>query len=172
MNKCVFLDRDGVLNIDDVNYTYKLERFFIMDGVIEALKKLKDHGYLLIVITNQSGIAKGVYTHEDVAICHEYLQEQCGNAIDQIYYSQYHETVTESLTKKPGTLLFEKAISKFNIDISQSWMVGDMERDLVPAKKFGLKTILIPHRIPDSSFADYKADSLLIASDIILGYNN
>ena len=167
MNKCVFLDRDGVLNVDNVNYTWKVEEFKIMPGVKEALKILKDKGYFLVIITNQSGIAKGVYKHEDVMNCYDYLQEQTGYLIDEIYYSPHHHTKTESLITKPGTLSFEKAIARFNLDISKSWMVGDMDRDLIPAKKMGLKTILIPHRTPESPFADFKAESLLQACNYI-----
>jgi D-glycero-D-manno-heptose 1,7-bisphosphate phosphatase len=68
MNKCIFLDRDGVINVDHVDYTYRLDHFVIIDGVIEALKKFKKAGYLLVVITNQSGIAKGIYKYEDMVL--------------------------------------------------------------------------------------------------------
>jgi D-glycero-D-manno-heptose 1,7-bisphosphate phosphatase len=143
MNKCVFLDRDGVINVDHVDYTYRLDHFFIIDGVADALRKFKDAGYLLVIITNQSGISKGIYTYADVVRCHHYLQEQCNYPIDGFYHSPYHEKYTNSLSRKPGSLMFEKAIAKFGIDISQSWMIGDKERDLIPARKLGLKTILI-----------------------------
>jgi len=165
--KCIFLDRDGVLNKDFVDYVYTIEKLTIMSGVSEALAILKNKGYRLVVITNQSGIAKGVYKHEDVAICHNYIQEQTGNLIDHFYYSPYHASKTESLATKPGTLYFEKAIAKYNLNPDHCWMVGDMERDLIPARKMGLKTILIPHRTPESSYADYKVDSLLEACNYI-----
>ena len=95
-NKCVFLDRDGVINVDNVDYTYKVEEFRIIEGVIPALKMLKEAGYLLIVITNQSGIAKGIYQHEDVFKCHNYFDEQSGHLIDEYFYSPYHQTYTDS----------------------------------------------------------------------------
>ncbi len=167
MNKCVFLDRDGVLNVDNVNYTWKIDSFIILPGVPEALKILKDRGYKLVIITNQSGIAKGVYKDEDVLNCFRYLQEKTGNLIDEHYYSPHHHTKTESLGTKPGTLYFEKAIAKFDIDINTSFMIGDTERDLIPAKKIGLKTFLIPHRTPTSVFADRIVDSLLEACNFI-----
>jgi D-glycero-D-manno-heptose 1,7-bisphosphate phosphatase len=146
MNKCVFLDRDGVINVDHVDYTYRLDHFFIIDGVVEGLKKLKEAGYLLVIITNQSGISKGIYTYADVVRCHHYFQEQCDYLIDGFYYSPYHEKFTNSLSRKPGSLMFEKAIARFNIDISQSWMIGDKERDLIPARKLGLKCVHICHQ--------------------------
>lgn len=164
MSKCVFLDRDGVINIDCVDYTYKVEEFKVIDGVIEALKLLKGNGYKLIVITNQSGIVKGIYGHEDVAKCHEYFDSLSGNLIDAYYYCPYHEKHTASLTRKPGTLMFEKAIAKYKIDVSESWMIGDKERDLLPAKKLGIKTILLPEDGQSSPSADYVEKDLLAAA--------
>lgn len=168
-NKCVFLDRDGVINVDNVNYTYKVEEFKIIDGVIPALKMLKEAGYLLIIITNQSGIAKGIYQHEDVYKCHDYFDQESGNLIDEYFYSPYHQTVSESLSRKPGSLLFEKAIAKYDIDVTLSWMVGDRERDITPANKLNIPTILIEEVPNTETSAKYKVDSLLEAAELILG---
>jgi len=167
-NKCVFLDRDGVINVDNVNYTYKVEEFKIIDGVIPALKMLKEAGYLLIIITNQSGIAKGIYQHEDVYKCHDYFDKESGNLIDEYFYSPYHQTISESLSRKPGSLMFEKAIAKYDIDITQSWMVGDRERDITPANKLNIPTILIEEFPNTETKAKYKVDSLLEAAELIL----
>lgn len=167
-NKCVFLDRDGVINVDNVNYTYKVEAFQIIEGVIPALKLLKDAGYLLIIVTNQSGIAKGIYQHEDVFKCHNYFDEQSGHLIDEYFYSPYHQTISETLSRKPGTLMFEKAIAKYNIDIEQSWMVGDRERDITPANKLNIKTILIEEFPDTETKAKHKVDSLFEAAELIL----
>ena len=102
MNKCVFLDRDGVLNVDRSDYVYRVDDFIIPPGVVEGLQRLKEAGYMLIVITNQAGIAKGLYTRADVMRCHQYLQEQCGYLIDDIYFSPHHPDYdTRSLTRKP-----------------------------------------------------------------------
>lgn len=141
MNKAVFLDRDGVLNEEIGDYVYQLTDFKIVGGIIEVLAKLKEHGYKLIVITNQAGIARGRYAHEDVKKMHDYFQEKSGDLIDQFYYAPDHPDYSESFSRKPDSLLFEKAIAKFDIDPIASWMVGDKERDLVPAKKLGVKTI-------------------------------
>ncbi len=168
-NKCVFLDRDGVLNKDFVDYAYSLDKFFILDGVTEALRLLKDNGYLLIVITNQSGIAKGIYTREDMQTCHDYLQEQTGHLIDAIYYSPHHPTVSESLTRKPDSLMFEKAIAKYDVSIEQSWMVGDKLRDMQPAIKLGLKTIQVDGH--DDKVANHVAPDLLAAARYIVEQN-
>src|SRR5688572_17454743 len=127
---CVFLDRDGVLNAERGDYTYRTEDFEIINGVPEALNLLKENGYLLIVITNQAGIAKGLYTKEQVFACHDKLQHACGNIIDALYFAPLHPTVSESLSRKPDSLMLEKAIAKFNIDPEKSWLVGDKKRDL------------------------------------------
>lgn len=165
-NKCIFLDRDGVLNKDFVDYAYSLDKFIILDGVPEALKMLKDAGYKLVVITNQSGIAKGIYTRDDMETCHQYLQEKTGHLIDHIYFSPYHPDFTESLTRKPGSLMFEKAIAKFNVDVAQSWMIGDKKRDLIPAIKMGIHTIQVDGH--DDKIADYVTENLLSAAKYIL----
>lgn len=166
-NKCIFLDRDGVINKDRVNYAYELENFHILDGVIEALKKLKAAGFKLVIITNQSGIAKGIYTREQMNTCHDYLQEQCGGIIDAIYYAPYHETITASLTRKPDSLMLEKGIAKFKADVANSWMLGDKERDLIPAKKLGLPTILIAEE-PIDGVGDAHFKSLIEATDKLI----
>ena len=165
-NKCVFLDRDGVLNKDFVDYAYSLDKFHIIEGVAEALRILKQKGYLLVVITNQSGIAKGIYTREDMQLCHDYLQQETGHLIDHIYYSPHHPNFSESLTRKPGSLMFEKAIAKFDVDVSQSWMVGDKLRDMQPAIKMGLKTIQVDGH--DDKIADHVAADLILAAKYII----
>ncbi|BDD03249.1 D-glycero-alpha-D-manno-heptose-1,7-bisphosphate 7-phosphatase [Aureibacter tunicatorum] len=167
MNKCVFLDRDGVLNVERGEYTYKTSDFVVEIGVAESLNKLKAAGFLLIVITNQAGIAKGLYEKEDVLKCHQKLQSETGNQIDALYYSPYHPLQTESLTRKPDSLMFEKAIAKFNIDPAQSWMIGDKERDIVPANKLGIQGILISD-LNDESLATAICSTLPEAAEIIL----
>lgn len=169
MNKCVFLDRDGVINKDFVDYAYTLDRFIILPGVREAVTLLKQAGYLLVVVTNQSGIVKGVYTREDMHRVHEYMQEELDHQIDKIYYSPWHQSYSESLSRKPGTLMFEKAIARFDIAADQSWMIGDRERDLSPAIKMGLKTIQVDGN--DDGIADRVCKDLLEAAQFIVRSN-
>ncbi|HCM77130.1 MAG TPA: D,D-heptose 1,7-bisphosphate phosphatase [Cytophagales bacterium] len=165
--KCVFLDRDGVLNEDRPDYVYQLDHFKIMAGVPLALQQLKDAGFLLLVVTNQAGISKGIYTQQDMEKCHRYLQEQCGGLIDHFYFSPYHPTISESLGRKPGSLLFEKGIARYNIDPTTSWMIGDRERDLIPARLLGTRTIQIGAIEEKSEQADYSAANLITAAQII-----
>ena len=162
MNKCIFLDRDGVLNEERGTYTYIAEDLVIIQGVPEAIRLIKNHGYLAIVITNQSGIEQGLYTRAMMESCHKKLNDQTDNLIDAIYYAPGHPSVSESLSRKPDTLMLEKAIAKFNIDVSNSWMIGDKERDISCGNAQKLKTILISQQKIGSA-ADYQSDSLLNA---------
>ncbi len=164
MYKAVILDRDGVLNTDLGTYAYRLEELRIEEGVPQALQTLKSKGYLLIVITNQAGIAKGLYTSRDVIACYHKIQQACGNVLDGLYFSPYHPDYSASLGRKPGYLLFERAIAKYRISVNDSWMVGDKERDLIPAAKVGIPNrVLISHE-PSAiigSIATHRASSLL-----------
>ncbi|MFD2246991.1 D-glycero-alpha-D-manno-heptose-1,7-bisphosphate 7-phosphatase [Pontibacter ruber] len=141
--KCVFLDRDGVLNRERGDYTYALEDFEVLPGVLDALKLLKHNGFLLIVVTNQGGVAKGLYKKEDVLACHQKLQNECESLIDALYYAPSHPNYSESLSRKPDSLMLERAIAKYNIDPALSWMVGDSKRDLEAAEKVGVRSILV-----------------------------
>jgi D-glycero-D-manno-heptose 1,7-bisphosphate phosphatase len=167
-NKCIFLDRDGVLNVDRVDYVYRMEEFIIPPGVGEALRALKDAGYLLVIITNQSGIAKGVYKREDVYMIHQAIQEGTGVELDDIYFCPYHEKFdSHSLTRKPGSLMIEKAAAKYEVDMDASWMVGDHERDITAGTRAGLRTIRLAPQGTETK-ATHLVDDLLAASKIIL----
>jgi D-glycero-D-manno-heptose 1,7-bisphosphate phosphatase len=149
--KAVFLDRDGVINHDPGDYTRSLSEFHILPTVIAALKALHENGYLIILITNQGGIAKGEYTHDDVAEIHRYLRRVCaeeGVEITEIYYSPHHESTGKSLSRKPGSLMIERAMGRFNIDPQKSFMIGDKQRDLDCAAGAGVKGVLIPTNAP------------------------
>ena len=166
-NSCIFLDRDGVINRERGRYTYLLEDFEILPEVIGGLKLLKEVGYLLIMVTNQSGISKNIYTRRQMNNCHQLLQKECGEIINHIYYSPYAPTISESLTRKPDSLMFEKAIAKYDIDPKRSWMIGDKDRDLIPAKKLSIRTVLISDEI-ESEFADYHRQTFSDAVQVIL----
>ena len=164
--KCVFLDRDGVINEDNPNYVFQTNKFILLDGVKEAIHAFKKSGFLVIVITNQSGIAKGLYSREEMQACHELMQNLVGHQIDDIYYAPYHESVSNSLSRKPGSLMFERAIAKYDIDVTNSWMIGDKKRDIIPAKKLGIRTIQVG--VLNDRVADFHSESLFEASKKIL----
>ena len=168
MNKCVFLDRDGVLNVERGDYTWELDDFVIPDSVPNAIERIKEAGFQAIVVTNQAGLSKGLYDRKQMNACHDKLQQTVGDLLDKIYYSPYHPSVTESLTRKPDTLMLEKAQAKFDIDMRASWLVGDRERDIKCGKQMGLKTILISDQKSNETQADFLASDLSSAVDLIL----
>lgn len=172
MNKCVFLDRDGVLNVDDPGYTFLTTKFHIIPGVAESLYRLKEAGYYLVVATNQSGISKGLYTQRQMELCHIYLQEACEHVIDHIYFCPYHRDITNSIARKPGRLMFEKGLARFNADPGHSWMIGDRGRDLIPAKALGMKTIQVGDEVEAENRGDFRVDDLAGAARVILGTEN
>ncbi|MFC6999071.1 D-glycero-alpha-D-manno-heptose-1,7-bisphosphate 7-phosphatase [Rufibacter roseus] len=164
-NKAIFLDRDGVLNLERGDYTWRLSDFEVCPGVPEALAMLKKAGYYLIVVTNQAGVAKGIYSKSDVLACHEKLQRECGNLLDALYMAPGHPNFSESLARKPNSLMLEKAMARFNIDPAHSWLVGDKMRDVEAAFKVGVKSILVGEYPPTTH--QWQAKDLLEAAHFI-----
>jgi len=147
IKKAVFLDRDGVLNKELGDYVCKIEDFKILEHNFSALKKLQSRGYLLIVITNQGGLAKGWYSEETLGLMHDNLRNtyaEQGIIISDVYYCRHHpEYNGNCLCRKPGSIMLEKAIARFGIDASSSYFIGDRERDVIAGEAAGVKGILI-----------------------------
>lgn len=150
-NKAVILDRDGTIIVEK-NYLHKPEDLEIISGVAAAISKMNALGYKVIVITNQSGIARGYYTERDMHALHAHLQTLLAaeNAhIDAFYYCPHHQEASlpqyrkDCDCRKPKTGLFERAIVDFSIDTENSWAVGDRARDLQPGARLGMKTALV-----------------------------
>ncbi len=142
-NKAIFLDRDGVLIRERGDYTWLLDDLKVNDGVVEALKKFSDAGFLLIVISNQAGIAKGIYTKEQADYLHVHLERFFavkGIRIAEFYYCPHHPTISNCICRKPDSQLLEKAIARFKINPSISWFIGDADRDVEAGKKAGVRT--------------------------------
>ena len=148
MTKAVFVDRDGVINSDEgLYYIHNVEDFKLNSGIIENICKLKKAGYLIIVISNQGGIGKGLYTKKDTEILHSILKNEIskkGYTIDEIYYCPHHPDTSACICRKPDSLLIEKAIARFGIDKTLSYLIGDSPRDIEAAQKAGVKGILVP----------------------------
>ena len=165
-HKAVFLDRDGVLNDEIGDYVWREQDFIVSDGVFGALAQLKAAGYFLIVVTNQAGIAKNLYTRADVLARHAQLQAACGGLLDALYFAENHPSVSESLLRKPDSLMLEKALARFQLDPAQCWIVGDRARDLEAGARVGVRGILVGH----TEVLDYepRAADLPAATKIIL----
>lgn len=177
-NKAVFIDRDGTINIDGP-YLDNPDRFEMYQGVGEGVKKLKDDGFKIIVITNQSGIARGYFTEEVLSKIHERMEiefDVFNVKLDGIYYCPHH-TDDKCNCRKPKTGLFENAIEEHDIDVSQSYMIGDKILDVCAGKKIGVKTVLIPEaHVRDEILStknewechpDYVADDFMDAAEWI-----
>jgi len=168
--KAIFLDRDGVLNNETGEYVWQAEKFVVSPGVPGALARLKAAGYRLIVVTNQAGIAKGLYTGADVQARHSQLQAACGNVLDALYFSDNHPSMSESIFRKPDSGMLEKAVVRFALDPAQCWIVGDRLRDMQAGARLGIRGILVGHT-EVWAHTPYAVD-LAAATDIILMGNN
>lgn len=150
--KAIFLDRDGVLNKELNDYVRSVESFQILFDNIEPIKILQQKNYLLIVITNQAGIGKGLYTKETLKNIHQVLidtYKEFGVHFDEIYYCPHSpEHDGKCLCRKPNSLLIEKAIARFNIDPTLSYFIGDKDRDIIAAQKAGVIGLLINSNEP------------------------
>lgn len=169
MNKCIFLDRDGVINEERGTYTYRVEDFNIIPGVKEAILKLKSNGFFLVVVTNQAGITRGIFNVHDMQSCHNYMMEATDHQIDAIYYAEYYPEYSNSLLRKPDSLMFEKAIARYNIDPNESWMIGNSEKDMIPAIKLGIKTAYIGDNMTHLNI-NYYANDLAGATEQIINH--
>ncbi len=155
--KAVFLDRDGVLNQEMGDYVRRFEDFHVLDN-FEALKTLQDKGYLLLVATNQGGLAKGWYTEDELAKMHNHLREvyaDHGVTITDFFYCPHHPNFTgdcDCRKPKPGLLL--QGITKYNVDPALSYFIGDRERDVEAGTAAGVKGILIDSDQPLSTVLD------------------
>ncbi len=145
LHKAIFLDRDGVINKERTDYVKTSSELEILSGVAESIKQLKDAGFLIIVITNQSAINRGLTNHDNVKNIHIIIQEYCkrnGTSIDAFFYCP-HRPDENCNCRKPKAGLLLEAINKFNIDQKSSWMIGDNDSDLEAAKIAGCNSIKI-----------------------------
>ncbi|MCC7301956.1 MAG: HAD family hydrolase [Bacteroidia bacterium] len=144
-SKAIFLDRDGVVNRER-SFTWKLEDFEILPGFVPALKIWQAKGYRFIIVSNQSGIAKGLYRQEDTELLHSHLVKEMaaeGIEFDEIYYCVHHPDVSACICRKPDSLFIEKALSRFRLKASACYFIGDKDRDVEAARKAGVTGILI-----------------------------
>jgi D-glycero-D-manno-heptose 1,7-bisphosphate phosphatase len=180
--KAIFLDRDGVINANvfyadsgEVEAPRVAADFQLLSGALEAMKQLQDAGYLLFVVSNQPNQAKRKATKAD----HDAIQsglskalDQAGIKVEEFFYCFHHpDGVESSLSgpcdcRKPSPFFLNQARDRYDLDMAQSWMVGDRDSDIACGEAAGVKTI----RIADekSQVADFTAPAMALASDIIL----
>jgi D-glycero-D-manno-heptose 1,7-bisphosphate phosphatase len=182
MNRAVFIDKDGTL-IPDIPYNVNPSLVTLYDGAAHGLKLLKDRGFLLVLISNQSGVARGYFTISDLKAIEHKLQQDLiseGIQLDAMYFCPHHpEGIVQEYSKdcncrkpKPGMLL--RASNEFNIDLTSSWMIGDILNDVEAGNAVGCRTILIDNgnetewEVTDPRIPTAVASGLLEAIAMIL----
>ena len=158
MKPAVFLDRDGTIN-NNANHYYvtRPEDFTFNPGVIDGIRRLNAAGYLVIVVTNQGGIAKGQCTAADVERTHAYMLAELarhGARVDAVYYCPHHHSVAPCSCRKPAPGMLLRAISEWDIDPARSVMLGDSDTDIQAATAAGVRGILVPKNGDLTPFID------------------
>lgn len=164
MKPAIFLDRDGTINID-YNYVHKIDDFHFIDGVIDAMLELKRMGFLLVITTNQSGIARNIFSQEQFDILTEWMDWSLmdrGVELDGVYYCPHDPLYTQCQCRKPSPGMILTAQQDLNIDIANSYMVGDRVSDLLSGKAAGVKkTVLVRTGDDITQEAEQQADWVL-----------
>tara|TARA_Y100000768_G_scaffold54826_1_gene36356 strand:- start:1519 stop:2019 length:501 start_codon:yes stop_codon:yes gene_type:complete len=145
-----FLDRDGVINLDK-GYVHKISDFEWIEGSKEAIKYIKNMGFFVFVISNQSGISKGYYDEKDVEKLHKYINTELlkiDTSIDEFFYSPFHPDIKNDKYKKfknlrkPNIGMLEMAVKKWPVNINESFLIGDKDTDIKCANNFGIEGFL------------------------------
>ncbi|WP_035477734.1 D-glycero-beta-D-manno-heptose 1,7-bisphosphate 7-phosphatase [Aliagarivorans taiwanensis] len=181
MKPAIFLDRDGVVNVDN-GYVSEVDDFEFIEGSIEAMQALKNAGWLLVLVTNQSGIARGYFSEEQFMSLTEWMDWSLadrGVDLDGIYFCPHHPTKGQGdylqdcncRKPKPGMLL--DAAKELDIDLANSWIVGDKPADLQAGQAAGLSNLLLvrsgkPVTEEGEALATKVVDDLAAASELIL----
>ncbi len=141
LKKALFLDRDGIINID-YGYVSKIEEFEFIEGIFDLVKLFSDAGYLLFVVTNQSGIGRGYYTENDFILLTAWMKEKfMENSISiQAVYHCPHTPDNACLCRKPNTGMIQEALKTYSIDLPHSWLIGDKQSDIDLASNAGIGT--------------------------------
>jgi D-glycero-D-manno-heptose 1,7-bisphosphate phosphatase len=180
LRKAVFLDRDGVLNQDPPHYAHRLDQMAMIPGVDIAVKLLKDRGYFLIIISNQSGVARGYYPEEQIAVFNEALLKEirkAGGDIDAIYYCPHHPEAQlekyriDCTCRKPKPGMILEAAKTYDIDINQSFFVGDKATDVETGKNAGIRTIIVLSGQGVDEVKKIESGNCLIAADLLDAVN-
>jgi D-glycero-D-manno-heptose 1,7-bisphosphate phosphatase len=172
-SRAVFLDRDGTID-KDVNFCRRPEDFELLPTAGEAVRLLNNHGFKVIVITNQSGIARGYFNEQTLACIHQKMADELGRytaKLDAVYYCPHHPD-DGCNCRKPKTALFRQAAREMDIELGLSYVVGDSSIDIKAGKALGCRTCLVttgPKQETDRlSPSDYTADRLVEAAQWII----
>lgn len=151
MFRAVFLDRDGTINVEK-NYVHRVEDFEFIDGAIEGIALLNQHGFKVVVVSNQSGIARGFYTPNDVHVLHDHIQRELRKhdaLIDAFYYCPHHPEAAIDMyrlncdCRKPNPGMVLRAEKKLDLDLKSSYIVGDLVADIELGLRLGIYAVLV-----------------------------
>jgi len=143
--KAAFVDRDGTLNVN-IDYLSDPAGYRLYPGAAEGLRLLREKGFLIIVVTNQSGIGRGIFDEETLQRIHDRMGSDLargGASIDALYFCP-HTPEDRCDCRKPGTAMFERAIREHGIDPERSVVIGDMKMDIEAGRRVGARTVLVP----------------------------
>jgi len=171
MNKAIFLDRDGVIISEQGRYNYLPAHIEFNEGISDALTKFQQSGYLLIMITNQAGIDKDIYTHQHVKTIHKIIRgflKTYGVTLTDIFYCPHHPTKTNCICRKPGSAMLEKAIALYQINPLQSYFIGDTDRDSEAAIAAGINPVKIEPNQNINEIADNIIKGSLSVNDFTI----
>jgi histidinol-phosphate phosphatase family protein len=168
-HKAVFIDRDGTINVN-IGYLNSADKFKMYSGVAEGIKLLNDEKFKVVIITNQSGIARGYFNFKIVEQIHARLKkelaERTGAFIDAIYICPHHPT-DNCRCRKPRTALFELAVKDLDIDILKSYVIGDRMLDVEAGYRIGCKTVLVPEKGNEDAVAKEMCASAIKPTKIV-----
>jgi D-glycero-D-manno-heptose 1,7-bisphosphate phosphatase len=177
--RAVFMDRDGTIS-EEIGYVNHPSRYRVFPYSAEAVRLLNEAGWLVILVTNQAGVARGYFTEEVIAAVHDVLKQELsgrGAHLDAIYYCAHHPTVGEAPyrfdcdCRKPKPGLIERAATEFDIDLAQSWMIGDRYSDIELAHNAGVHSAFILSGYGRGEWeyqrAVWKREPELVAEDLL-----
>jgi len=179
MQAAVFLDRDGTL-IEDTGYVGRIDAVRFLPGVGRAVKALNERGFRVVVVTNQAGVARGYFTEQDVIDVNDHIQkhmEEESAKIDRFYYCPHHvdgvvaEYKRDCRDRKPEPGMLERASRDMEIDLRESWVIGDKETDAEAGRRAGCRTVLLTGDTLTGragNGTDYYASSLPEAVELVL----
>nr|ADA82647.1 D,D-heptose 1,7-bisphosphate phosphatase [Candidatus Blochmannia vicinus] len=186
MNNAIFMDRDGTINVDK-SYVHNINNFFFIENVIDAMIILKKMNFFLIIVTNQSGIARGLFTKNDFLLLTKWMifyLKLYHVHIDAIYFCPHHSKgivkkfKQTCLCRKPNPGMLLDAKQRFNINMTNSYMVGDTENDMLAGQSAGIGTNVLvcsgkeTKKRPEKSIATWIIESLAFLPNIIRIHKN
>ncbi|WP_320664285.1 HAD family hydrolase [Prochlorococcus sp. MIT 1223] len=174
----IYLDRDGTIN-EEIGYLHKISDWEWCEGALESIVSISKSRYKIVVITNQAGIARGYYSKKEVFYLHTWLHKQISmnlGRLDAVYFCPHHPDygyIKDCQCRKPGTGMILEAARDLNIDLNQSWLIGDKASDVEAGSKAGLQTILLPdstncNQFTNENFSNYRKSNIKSAIDFIL----